>query len=58
VVPCSTLVAAAGQGWQSSDEMVSGGKGLSSAVRDGGTPYKIMLSATREVCQGVLPRHL
>jgi hypothetical protein len=26
-------------------------------VRNGGVPYKIMVSATREVCEAVLPGH-
>jgi hypothetical protein len=31
--------------------------GPSSAVEDGGAPYKRMVNATREVCQEVFPRH-
>jgi len=46
-----------GSGSQSSSATVSGGNGPSSAVLHGRAPYKIIVSATREVCHVVLPRH-
>jgi hypothetical protein len=39
------------------DETARGGKGRAAAVGDGGAPYKIMVSATREVYQVVLRGH-
>jgi hypothetical protein len=40
------------------DETVGCGLRGLETVRDGGAPYKIMVSATREVCQVGVPEHL